>query len=388
MYTKNTNHPQQGQQQRLLVDWDGGGGDKTTTLLASSRAAAAAPLALHTHWQLPRAIALEELTGSSKQGRGGQKQQPAPKLPLALPVDHRQYPHRWLGETVVNQLVRDAIDTYYLLGAGTTAAAGKHNPKRRQHILDVGCGIGGTLYALWPSLQSQQQSLESPSSFRYHGIAVSAAEIQLARQQADFYLRQNDRDQALYNHPNVVFRQQSFDQSFSTIGNNSNNHNNNYTVAVAIESLSFSRNLEKTLTHIVDALDVGGLLIVVDDVVLHEDDDDQDDDDHLRPSLLPHTAWRAAFGAAGCSVVLQRDLSLQYELSRDGAAATTTTKYSSDRYWRWSVPPVPWDAATQRLLELRDEQAALDRWTERRRRGLDRTAALAYHLYVCVKNNN
>jgi len=97
---------------------------------------------------------------------------------------------------------------------------------------------------------------------------------------------------------------------------------------VAIEALSFSRNLEKSVTNIVDALDVGSVLVVADDVFLEENGAD-DIDDSVRPSVVPHASWLAAFRAAGCTVVAQRDLSLQYELS--GACDRRKCR-------RWSVP--------------------------------------------------
>ena len=254
------------------------------------------------------------------------------------------------------------------------------------------------------------------SSFTYHGIAISAAEIRFARQQAQLHLR----DQPLYQrHEAVTFRQQSFDQSFVTTGN----HPSNYTVAVAIESLSHSRNLEKTVVNIVDALEPGGLLIVVDDVVLPQQkqhhpvgsvDDHHNHPTMVRPSLLPHTAWLAAMEAAHCRVIEQRDLSLQYELALSTTTTATTTHpddtmmtttttllgqsppplplQHTDTLLAWGLVPLsvlPWevfwgDATSHRLLELHEERGKLRRLAQQRQRGVER-AELAYHWYVCVK---
>lgn len=96
------------------------------------------------------------------------------------------HPYRWLGDTGVNQLVRQAIETYSPVSL---------NGDIRN--LDAGCGVGGTLYALLPdtlmqvptsSKQKQPQDAKSkkttPSKaksprrqFSYHGIAISAAEV-------------------------------------------------------------------------------------------------------------------------------------------------------------------------------------------------------------------
>jgi SAM-dependent methyltransferase len=263
--------------------------------------------------------------------------------------------HRWLGETVVNRLVREAIEQHL-------------SSKADRRILDVGCGIGGTLYAVLPTKREKFRLFGS-----YVGVSASAAEIQVAR--------------LLYAHHDlkydVDFWQQSFDQKFPA---------SNYTVALAIESVSYSRNLGNTVDNIINSLVKGGVLVVVDDVV-YPDVAVPDIDTTFRPSLLPHTAWMAALEAANCKVVSARDLSLEYEV--DLGPKYSSYLLQSNPVWGlfpFSVgAPVErflastGNAASQRWIELQDERTQLLGMWKRRQVGYGEGASLSYTMYVCVK---
>jgi len=254
---------------------------------------------------------------------------------------------RWLGETTVNTIVREAINAHL------------NYPKLDKRILDVGCGIGGTLYALL-----------SDGFTSYRGISASAAEIHMARQLANSHHFKED----------IVFEQKSFDEVLPA---------NNYTAAVAIESLSYSRNLEATIDNIVKSLKSGGVLVIVDDIV-YPDYAIPEVESMLRPSLLPHTFWVAAIEKTGCVLKEQRDLSLEYEviLGHD-----TTILQNPMTAWGFFALLFPWEhwlarrgnAASQRLLELQEERTQFVEMWKRRQVGHGAAASLSYHIYVCVK---
>lgn len=296
-----------------------------------------APLSMHT--TLSRElIKLEDLD-----------QDVLPKRSKRKP-NRRTKDSRWLGETTVNKIVRDAINAHL-------------NPKLDKRILDVGCGVGGTLYALL-----------SDGLTSYRGISASAAEIYMARQVAAF---QNLDVNKKYD---VVFEQGSYDEVLPA---------KNYTVAIAIESLSYSRNLENTIDNIVNSLKPGGVLIIVDDVV-YPNYPIPEEETLLRPSLLPHTFWAAAIEKTGCKLTVQRDLSLEYEIT----SLEHDTALLQNPMTAWGpLLAFPWEhwlarrgnAASQRLLELEEERTQLLEMWKRRQLGHGSAASLSYNMYVCIK---
>jgi SAM-dependent methyltransferase len=273
---------------------------------------------------------------------------------------------RWLGESTVNRLVREAIETY----ANRTI-----HPNRR--ILDVGCGVGASLYTLLPVMDDDND--QSPSRHRdsYQGVTASAAEIFFARRLLSSHSQLRDSYQ-------IDFTQQSFDQQLPA---------NNYTVAIAIESLSYSRNLQNTIDNIVKSLVTGGVLLIVDDVT-YSDFVVPDVDATLRPSLLPHTAWVTALRQTNCTIVAARDLSVQYEILSDHDF-TSLNQHSSP--WAIRLPVTglgtPWEgilahqgnAASQRWIELQEGRNQLLELWRRRQNGYGEEASLSYNMYVCVK---
>ena len=205
----------------------------------------------------------------------------------------------------------------------------------------------------------------------------------------------------------MAFDQRSFDQPLPP---------QNYTVAVAVESLSYSRNLENTVGNIVQSLVPGGVLIIVDDVVAvadHPHPSDASDngndvevptvvadaDATLRPSLVPHAAWIAALEAARCDVQVMRDLSLEYQVALDhdlnllqhsgnnpANVVGGLIPFAVQAPWEHWLASMRGNAASQRLLELQEERTQLVGLWERRRAGYLESASLSYHMYVCVKS--
>lgn len=106
------------------------------------------------------------------------------------------------------------------------------------------------LYALTENVtvyNGNHYGLRNPP-FHYHGISLNGAEIMQARREAS----RQEVDPA-----KVMFDQLSFDDL--SLGKSS------YSAVLAIESLTFSRNLTATLSNLSRTLTPGGILIVVDD---------------------------------------------------------------------------------------------------------------------------
>jgi hypothetical protein len=74
---------------------------------------------------------------------------------------------QWLGDTTVNQLVRQHVL--------------KNKKKDALRVLDVGCGIGGTLYILAGAAEDRWVHDDEFDRLDYTGIAISSAEITNAR---------------------------------------------------------------------------------------------------------------------------------------------------------------------------------------------------------------
>ena len=326
---------------------------------------------------------------------------------------------RWLGESSVNRLVREAIDEYLPLNMD-------------RHILDAGCGIGGTLYALLPE-HHYHESIKN-ASFTYHGITSSAAETTFGRGLLSYHnLDQYTNDQK------ILLEQKSFEEKLPI---------NRYSVIVAIESISFSRNVDNTISNLLRALKPGGLFILIDDVV-YPTLKLAVDEYTIRPSLFSHTVWKNTFAGTNtgesCQLIVALDLSLEYDMIHDtfisserneGSSKTIvstnggtiyniqgSTVSSSNNSRSFSEPPYAsttadsasrqnddiWtmlfspvldsififlerlflaqtgaNAASQRLIELQDEKYFLEKFLKARKEAYTRTI-FSYNFYVCRK---
>lgn len=287
-------------------------------------------------------------------------------------ADYNRY--RWLGESTVNRLVREAVETHSNETFGMN-----------RRIVDVGCGVGATLYALLPDRPMQ--------TMRYDGITASAAETHFARRLLAIY----GNTPLSEKHRHVNFVHQSFDRPLPAL---------NYTVAVAIESLSYSRNLASTIANIVKSLVVGGVLVIVDDVLLPDGRSISISkaESTLRPSLVPHSIWVTTLEAANCSIVSYRDLSLQYEVILDRDLSSLSHHRSlwlwAVRVWSpvlarvwWTLGCESWvhvlrgytAVAHQRWVELHDDRHQLLELWKRRQIGFGEATIYSYNMYVCVK---
>jgi SAM-dependent methyltransferase len=230
-------------------------------------------------------------------------------------------------ETVVNQLIREAILRYSERYADNSKQQQQH-----EKVLDVGCGLGGTLYSLLPLVKQSKDQQHRRSSrrqtkknnFQYKGISLGATEVQNAQLLANHFLRGIEN-------VNVSFEVGDFDDlnqrsRLFTAGSSSNP----YSTIVAVESLSYSDDIQSLLTSLYKSIQKGGLLIVVDDVILPIDPHlvVGDKETHearvnlfrsalLRPSLFGHAKWMELLSDIGFHVLESRDLTLEYELLED-----------------------------------------------------------------------
>jgi SAM-dependent methyltransferase len=102
-------------------------------------------------------------------------------------------------------------------------------------VLDAGCGFGGTIFHWQPRIGG-----------RYEGITLSRVQLAVAQREAR---RRGTVDIC-------QFRLQSYDGPLGT----------GFDAVVAIESLTHSPNLDRTLPNLAGALARGGVLLVLDDM--------------------------------------------------------------------------------------------------------------------------
>jgi SAM-dependent methyltransferase len=341
---------------------------------------ASAPYAVHSTLVLPVLTRRDVQAGR----RIDPKRHRLPSSPFVQVS--QQYSLRWLGDSTVNRIVREAIVRHL-------------QPNTTLDVLDVGCGVGGTLYSLLPSTAAGV----SPKLLRYHGVAVSEAEIFHAREFADCHLRSHRSLEGL----DIRFEQQSFDAPIQRTVDENQNKTLHYSVMIAIESLAYSRNLKETLSNLLPHLRAGGILVIVDDVVLPSDAGRiAVEPGSKRPSLVTHQTWDALLRDGGCPLVEGYDLTFEYELIRGdsetlGAAtagATNEPRASSPSsfffnprakmLWQYGVWWERWFASSTpavRMIQLHDDLLELSLAARKRQEEYHVRDALSYHLYVCRK---
>lgn len=319
---------------------------------------------------------------------------------------NKRLPIQWLGESTVNKQVREAL----VWATSTTATgAGKFPPMK---LLDVGSGLSGTLF----SLLTREFPFSFHDDFVYHGISVSQPEVQRAKQLVEVHKISapspisSSSSSDVPKHINVTLSQASFDDQLPE---------KFYTAMVAIESLSFSRNLNETLKNLARSLKSSsgsstssrgsagsgrddstggwgsGVLIIVDDVVQPWASTNRI---HLlnnataKHSLLTHKEWRTSLDAAGLTVRLVRDLGMEYDApflfssslgnkpveSKAGRPMRSWYDVASDFLEHWKRRSGGTIAVLQDLI-------LNARANSERQEGYHH-ADLGYYLYVCTKN--
>lgn len=222
-----------------------------------------------------------------------------PRNPRRIVWPYRRYsksmdstPLRWLGETIVTRLVQEAIQAYHPATASVT-------------ILDCGCGVGGLAYALQSGsglLLSSKSS--SRSLLRYHGIALSAPEIYLAQsfqEQHDFYQTTNME---------ISFEQHDFNDPLGI--------SHQYSVVVAVESLSFGSDLRAALKNLVQSAKKDGIFIFVEDMInpwVSKERVAELRDSLGKPSLGRFVDWQMNLEDSKLELLQVIDLSVEYDMS-------------------------------------------------------------------------
>lgn len=307
---------------------------------------------------------------------------------------------QWLGDTTINQMVRTR-----LLEASKNL---KSSPKGGFRVLDVGCGIGGTLYALAGAADDRWSDEKDLASMDYVGIGISSAEIMNARRLASEHEMDLER---------IQFQQVSFDSPALR-------DHGKFAAAVAIESLSYSPNVSVTLSNLASVIQSGGTLIVVDDIVQKQQRECHNatgEESVLeaystlasRPSLLTHSKWMDAFDDAGFVVTEAMDIGLQFSLPQlivDGNGGESALSF-----WDWAVRAAnrskkqslflsllrKWEAwtrsrmgtgtsvdiqklATLQVIQLMQKNIDFIRSKAFRKQGHERLE-LMYNMYVCTK---
>ena len=305
-------------------------------------------------------------------------------------------PLQWLGDTIVNGLVREALDEY-LTSLVSTSTQSSSASSTTVSLLDVGCGIGGTLYSLVPPPSPSFASLTSTSVFGkdttqlvYRGISINGPEINQARRLSRLHglANNNNNDKASSSFPaktvhEVQFFEQSFDDPLPPIaGSGASSSNsyyysgnrgdqNKYMSMVAIESLSYSHNISATLSNLASSLKRGGILIMVDDVVAPwasqrstgANDNVRDRSNggatnkaatsldplkelkqvSARHSLLTHDEWTSHFESNGFVIQHTRDLGLEFDLPHAQPSFSTSfgsTSTSSSSRWFQTISEI------------------------------------------------
>jgi SAM-dependent methyltransferase len=197
---------------------------------------------------------------------------------------------KWLGDSMINRLVGDAIaSTYKETTGGKT---------ERFCLLDAGSGLSGLLFFL----------LDFPfREWSYTGITISHPEAIRANQLLNVH--RVFPEPSTNSLKNVTIHQASFDDSLPV---------KSFHSIVAVESLGFSRNISKTIANLAGALKPKGSLIIVEDAVATwaKESIDLERLTNLtsKKSLLTHQDWARTLATAGLEFKeAPRDLTLEFD---------------------------------------------------------------------------
>jgi len=281
---------------------------------------------------------------------------------------------RWLGETVLNRVLRETILEYL-------------PSNMPMHMLDCGCGIGGTLYAMLDSKRPPAKT------FRYHGIALSEPEIYQAKQ----YLALHELDTpkaAQQSNSEIVFERRDYDEPL----------NRTYSVIVAMESLSYSPRLARTIRNLVSSLQSKGVLLIMDDVLapwVSEEDAKQLREDMGTPSLKSYAKWeRIITNMQALQLQYTYDLTLEFDMSEWLREEPAEGIFNILSDWRYHMAQTlgeyltPWFGdsgnasetnSTLSLMQLVHNLAEKNRMFTARRDAY-RRADLSYYFFAITKN--
>ena len=212
-----------------------------------------------------------------------------------------------------------------------------------QHVLDAGCGMGGTMIALAARCRA-----------RFMGVTLSPGQTEIGRR-AIARLDLANR---------VEIRAQRYDEPPAA----------RFDAVVAIESLAHSQGPKASVRALAAHLDPGGWLAIVDDMPLPAARGTGDLDLFQRgwrlPVLLGTAEWPATLRECGFEVAVDRDLSADL---RPRSLARIATLERMNAWLRRAAPT----AAARRLLDSYRGGLALER--------LYRAGLMSYRLLVARK---
>ena len=228
---------------------------------------------------------------------------------------------------------------------------------REISVLDVGCGVGAALYYLIPA---------NTEFFNYHGITLSHAEVHFAREIARRHGVENDR---------VLFEQRNYDERLAR---------RSYDLILAIESLSFSPNLENTIANLVSMLQPGGVLTVGDEFVLprHKSSMDAMRAARRAPSFDSILHYTALMEKYGCHVQYVREYGMEFQFE----GYPSWMPQDGGSLWGWLF--YPWlPGSAKRLYQLRRDQDDLYR-AIRWKKADEKAGRTSFALIQCAKSHD
>ena len=259
-----------------------------------------------------------------------------PRSQSALPEFSSSRPYQWMGASAPLAALGDPFDGKVV----------------EWNVLDVGCGVGGTLWHLLP---------DDRTSFSYHGIALSRAEI--------FFAKEMVRRQGLQHEQKIQFRQQNFDDPLPRHA---------YNLMIAVESLSFSPNLENTIANLVSALKPGGVMVVADEFALPPVALSLGIA-RRAPSMHTFLHYSNLMDMHGCKLKYIREYGLEYQMEGYHTyVPQEEVHYLGKLFYPW-LP-----GRSGRLYQLRKDQD--DLYKSFRHRKADESAGrTSYAMIVCRK---
>ena len=259
-----------------------------------------------------------------------------PALPMNPATNSSIRPHGWLGASVPSLILGDIID------------------KNADEItvLDAGCGVGGSLWYFFP---------DDSVKFSYHGIALSQAEVHFARE----FVRRRGME-----HENIFFEQRSFDEFLPR---------NTYRVVLAMESLSYSPNLEDTISNLVSTIQPGGIMVVADEFAVTPATDEMREV-RRAPSMNTLSHFVSLMEKNGLSLRAVREYGIEFQFE----GYHTWVPQDEVPLWGWLFYPLL-PGRSRRLHQLRADQEDLYR-SFRARKADDEAGRTSHAMLLFYKD--
>ncbi|KAG7371039.1 methyltransferase domain containing protein [Nitzschia inconspicua] len=318
---------------------------------------------MHTQLQ-GKLIPLEDILGRKRRRKRTVKTQHSNVNDYDL--DFGSSAIRWLGDSLINRLVRNAIST-----AIKQEAVGK---AERFSLLDAGSGLSGLLFSL----------LDFPfGEWSYLGITISQPEAARANKLLEMHKISSEFSPSL---KNVTVRQANFDDVLPP---------KSFHIIVAVESLGYSQNISRTIANLVGALKPKGSLIIVEDVLApwakNSPDIERLVNLSAKKSMLTHDDWTKTFASSGLVFNLPpRDLTLEFDSMLSSYSERTfplireSVRRLSQWYGRKEIGSTSVGIGARAIHLLSD---LIQRATGHNyRQTLYRQAELTLMMYTCIKH--